>query len=444
MISRGATALKTGAQKQVDNGEIGDRIYKLAVELFPLCRSITGNGVRETLKLIRRELPDLRIHEVPSGTRCFDWTVPPEWNITDAFIIDPDGNKLADFQKSNLHVVGYSVPVDKTISREQLEAHLHSIPDQPDAVPYVTSYYEERWGFCLTHRERERLKPGQYRVFIGSTLEPGSLTYGELIIPGKSEDEVFLSTYICHPSLANNELSGPTVTTYLAKWISGLRQRRYTYRIVFVPETIGSITYLSRTLDHLKRHVIAGFNVTCIGDERSYSYVPSRAGDTLADRVALYVLKHLAPDFVQYTYLDRGSDERQYCSPGVDLPVASVMRTKYLEYPEYHTSKDDLTLISPKGLFGGYEALRHCLLCIEHNETLQVTVLGEPQMGKRGMYKIGSKGRDAGMRRIMNLLAYCDGRQDLLSVAETIGEPMWELSDAVSMLKEEGLLKALR
>ena len=444
MISRGATALKTGAQKQVDNGDIGDRIYKLAVELFPLCRSITGNGVRETLKLIRRELPDLRIHEVPSGTRCFDWTVPPEWNITDAFIIDPDGNKLADFQKSNLHVVGYSVPVDKTISREQLEAHLHSIPDQPDAVPYVTSYYEERWGFCLTHRQRERLKPGQYRVFIGSTLEPGSLTYGELIIPGTSEDEVFLSTYICHPSLANNELSGPTVTTYLAKWISGLRQRRYTYRIVFIPETIGSITYLSHNLDHLKRHVVAGFNVTCVGDERSYSYVPSRAGDTLADRVALYVLKHLAPDFVQYTYLDRGSDERQYCSPGVDLPVASVMRTKYREYPEYHTSKDDLTLISPSGLFGGYEALRHCLLCIEHNETLQVTVLGEPQMGKRGMYKIGSKGRDAGMRRIMNLLAYCDGRQDLLSVAETIGEPMWELSDVVSMLKEEGLLKALR
>lgn len=444
MIAWSATALKTGAQKQVDNGDIGDRIYKLAVELFPLCRSITGNGVRETLKLIRRELPDLRIHEVPSGTRCFDWTVPPEWNITDAFIIDPDGNKLADFQKSNLHVVGYSVPVDKTISREQLEAHLHSIPDQPDAVPYVTSYYEERWGFCLTHRERERLKPGQYRVFIGSTLEPGSLTYGELIIPGKSEDEVFLSTYICHPSLANNELSGPTVTTYLAKWISGLRQRRYTYRIVFIPETIGSITYLSHNLDHLKRHVVAGFNVTCVGDERSYSYVPSRAGDTLADRVALYVLKHLAPDFVQYTYLDRGSDERQYCSPGVDLPVASVMRTKYREYPEYHTSKDDLTLISPSGLFGGYEALRHCLLCIEHNETLQVTVLGEPQMGKRGMYKIGSKGRDAGMRRIMNLLAYCDGRQDLLSVAETIGERMWELSDVVSMLKEEGLLKALR
>jgi len=444
LIAWSATALKTGAQKQVDNGDIGDRIYKLAVELFPFCRSITGNGVRETLKLIRRELPDLRIHEVPSGTKCFDWTVPPEWNITDAFIIDPDGNKLADFQKSNLHVVGYSVPVDKTISREQLEAHLHSIPDQPDAVPYVTSYYEERWGFCLTHRERERLKPGQYRVFIGSTLEPGSLTYGELIIPGKSEDEVFLSTYICHPSLANNELSGPTVTTYLAKWISGLRQRCYTYRIIFVPETIGSITYLSHNLDHLKRHVVAGFNVTCVGDERSYSYVPSRAGDTLADRVALYVLKHLAPDFVQYTYLDRGSDERQYCSPGVDLPVVSVMRTKYREYPEYHTSKDDLTLISPSGLFGGYEALRHCLLCIEHNETLQVTVLGEPQMGKRGMYKIGSKGRDAGMRRIMNLLAYCDGRQDLLSVAETIGEPMWELSDVVSMLKEEGLLKALR
>ncbi len=444
MISRGATALKTGAQKQVDNGDIGDQIYNLAVELFPLCRSITGNGVRETLKLIRRELPDLRIHEVPSGTRCFDWTVPPEWNIWDAFIIDPDGNKLADFQKSNLHVVGYSVPVDKTISREQLEAHLHSIPDQPDAVPYVTSYYEERWGFCLTHRERERLKPGQYRVFIGSTLQPGSLTYGELIVPGKSEDEVFLSTYICHPSLANNELSGPTVTTYLAKWISGLRQRRYTYRIVFVPETIGSITYLSHNLDHLKCHVVAGFNVTCVGDERSYSYVPSRAVNTLADRVALHVLKHLAPDFVRYTYLDRGSDERQYCSPGVDLPVASVMRTKYLEYPEYHTSKDDLTLISPKGLFGGYEALRHCLLCIEHNETLQVTVPGEPQMGKRGMYKIGSKRRDAGLRRIMNLLAYCDGRQDLLSVAETIGEPMWELRDAVGMLKKEGLLKALR
>lgn len=419
-------------------------IYELCRELFPICRSITGNGVRQTLSIIKeKHLPGLRILEVPSGERSFDWTVPKEWNIRDAFVIDPEGNKIIDFKKSNLHVVGYSVAVNKTVTLAELQEHLYSLPEQPNAIPYVTSYYEERWGFCLTHDQRKSLKPGNYRVVIDADLSGGSLTYGELIIPGQKDDEeVFLSTYICHPSLGNNELSGPAVTTFIAKWLNVLERRKYTYRIVFVPETIGSITYLSKNLDVIKKKIIAGFNVTCIGDERSYSYLPSRRESTLADRVALHVLSHMHPNFVRYTYLNRGSDERQYCSPGVDLPVASIMRTKYGEYPEYHTHLDDLNLITPAGLFGGYEVLKKCLECIEANQKLKVTVLCEPQLGKRRLYPtLSAKSSAREVRDMMNLVAYCDGENTLLDVAEKINVPMWSLLPIVDNLKKERLLE---
>jgi len=424
--------------------KIGTALYDLARELFPIHRSLTGDGVRQSLGIIQRELPGLKVHEVPSGTECFDWAVPLEWNISEAYILAPGGEKIADFKRNNLEVAAYSEPVSLRLSLEELQEHLHSLPDQPQAIPYVTSFYQRGWGFCLPHEQRLALEEGEYTVRIDSSLEAGHLTYADLVIPGESEEEILLSTYVCHPSLANNETSGPVVTTFLAKWLKGLARRRYTYRLVFIPETIGSLCYLSRHLDHLKRRTIAGFNVTCVGDDRTYSYLPSRAGDTLADQVALHVLKHIHPQFKRYTFLDRGGDERQYCAPGVDLPLVCVMRSKYHEYPEYHTSEDDLDLISPEGLFGGYEALRRCLLCLERNERLRVTVCGEPHLGKRGLYPNvtdKSVARNEDLNRLLNLIAYCDGKRSLLQIAETIGQSMWKLFDLVERLKSEGLLK---
>ena len=423
---------------------IGENIYALATELFPIARSITGQGVRDTLNIIKRELPNLQLHEIQSGTSVFDWTVPLEWNIYDAYILDPEGKKFIDFKQNNLHIVSYSIPVDMKMPLEELQNYLYSLPEQPDAIPYITSYYNKTWGFCLTENQRNTLKQGIYTIKIDSTLEGGVLNYGELIIQGKSRQEVFLSTYICHPSMANNELSGPTVLTYLAKWIQRLKLLNFTYRIIFIPETIGSIVYLSRNLDYLKKNVIAGYNITCIGDDRNYSYLPTRYGDTLSDRIAKHVLKNLVPNYVSFTFLDRGSDERQYCSPGIDLPIASIMRTKYYEYPEYHTSKDDLTLISPSGLFGGYNVLQKCIVCIESNEILETTVLCEPQLGKRGLYpSISTKNQTEVMANMMNLIAYADGKTDLVSIANTINIPMWELFEIISQLKEQSLLTTI-
>ncbi len=420
---------------------IGESIFSLVKRLWPLNRSLTGNGVRETLHELRALLPNLQIHEVPSGTKVFDWTVPNEWNVREAWIEGPDGRRVLDFAENNLHLVSYSIPIDATLSLEELQEHLYSLPDQPNAIPYVTSYYSPHWGFCLRHSDRQKLKPGSYRAYVDATLAPGFLTYGELVIPGETGKEVFLSTYICHPSMANNELSGPCVTAYLAKWLNELPKCRYTYRVVFIPETIGSITYLSQNLDHLKQHVIAGFNVTCVGDDRCYSYLPSRAGDTFSDRVAMHVLKHIAPDFKRYSYLDRGSDERQYCAPGVDLPVATIMRSKYGEYPEYHTSLDDLTLVSPDGLEGGFTVLRKAIEVIEHNCTPQVTVLGEPQLGKRGLYPtLSTKSSSEKMRVMMDLIAFSDGTHSLLDIAEICQVPMWELVPIYQKLREHELL----
>ena len=412
--------------ENIDYHAPGDWMYELMKRLFPICRSITGNGVRQTLDIIAQSIP-VKKFEVSTGTRVFDWEVPREWNIKDAYILDDCGKKIVDFKENNLHAVGYSIPVDRMVSLSELQQHLHSIPEQPDAIPYVTSYYKEYWGFCLKHEDRKKLRDGNYRVVIDSSLANGSLTYGEYIIPGETKQEVFLSTYICHPSMANNELSGPVLVTCLAKWLAA-QPRKYTYRIVFVPETIGSITYLSRNLPEMQERIIAGFNVTCVGDDGPFSYLPSRYGSTFADKVALNVLKSKKHDFLTYSFLDRGSDERQYCSPGVDLPVVSIMRSKYGVYPEYHTSLDNLDLVSPEGLQSSFEIYRECLETIEKSIKYQVTCLGEPQLGKRGLYPSISTKESAELTKNMkNFLAYADGTNDLIDISNITHIPMADL-----------------
>ena len=423
---------------------IGNEIHNFAKQLWPINRSITGEGVRATLNKISQQLPDLEIKSVPSGTEVFDWKVPKEWQAEEAYIVTPSGEKICDFKVNNLHLLGYSISFEGSLSLEKLKEHLYTLPEQPDAIPYITSYYKERWGFCLCQNQFDHLEDGDYYVKIKGKHFDGVLNYGELILPGKSQEEVFISTYICHPSMANNELSGPTVVTFLAKWLSDLSERKYTYRIVFIPETIGSITYLSLNHNEMKRKVISGFNVSCVGDDRAYSYLPSRDGNTLSDDVAKHVLKHIDPGFKSYTWLDRGSDERQYCAPGIDLPIASIMRTKYGQYPEYHTSLDDLdNVVTPNGLDGGYWSIRKAIEAIERNKQYRVTVLGEPQMGKRGLYPtLSTKKSGVQVRLMMDVISLCDGENTLLQIAETLSTPIWELYDLVDKLVENKLLQA--
>jgi aminopeptidase-like protein len=426
----------------MDYRSIGEEMFQWAADLFPICRSITGNGVRQTLSYIQRILPGLAVHEVPSGTRVFDWTVPDEWNIRDAWIKDRRGRKIIDFQKCNLHVMGYSEPVRKKLSREELQKHLHSIEDQPDAIPYVTSYYRKTWGFCLAHRDRLRLERGVYEVCIDSTLRPGSLTYADLILKGRERKEILLSTYICHPSMANNELSGPVVAAALGRWLGTVVNRRYTYRIVFLPETIGAITYLSSHWKAMKRNTVAGFVITCAGDDRAYSMLGSRLGNTLADRVAHNVLQGHDPAYHADPFLERGSDERQYCSPGVDLPDVSIMRSKYLTYPEYHTSLDNLSVISPKGLQGAYDVMSKCVQVLENNHRYRVKCLCEPQLGRHGIMPTTSRkeGHDQG-RTLLNMIAYSDGEHDLVSVADRIGCSAYDLIEGAQRLLKAGLVR---
>ena len=416
-------------------------------KLFPLNRSLTGNGVRETLSLIKNEIGQLEIKEIPSGTRVFDWMIPEEWECNAAYIEQPNGTRICEFSVNNLYLMGYSEAIDKIVNLKDLQKHLHSLPDMPTAIPYVTSYYNRSWGFCIEHQKREKLKNGEYRVFIDSSFKKGHLSYGELYIPStsNSEEEVFLSTYVCHPSMANNELSGPVVVTYLSKWLLGLKERKYNYRIIFIPETIGSIAYLSLNLEKMKKKVIAGYNVTCVGDERCFSFLPSRQGNTLSDKIALNILDQEVGEYKKYTFLERGSDERQYCSPGVDLPIATICRSKYHEYPEYHTSKDDLTLVTNKGLNGSLSVYKKVLTGIEKNGIYKNTILCEPFMSSYNLYpKTGTRDGAVSVKYLMDIMAYCDGKNSLIEIAEILEVSILKILSEVDVLINNKLIKKIK
>lgn len=423
---------------------VGRAAHALARELWPLPRSISGAGLRASLRRLAVGLPECQLIEVPSGTQVLDWIVPEEWEVRRAWIERPDGRRICDFAVDPLHLVGYSVAVDAELDLADLQPHLHSLAEQPDAIPYVTSYYQRRWGFCLPHRERVGLPPGRYRVHIDARHFAGSITLAECLLPGTEPREILLSTYCCHPSMANNELSGPVLLHLIGRWLA-TRPRRLGVRLVFLPEMIGSVAWLSLRLDALRDRIHAGYNLSCLGDEREWGFLPSRAGDTPADRVARHVLEHIDPGYRRWRWADRGSDESNYCAPGVDLPVATLTRSKYGSYPEYHTSLDDLVrVVTPTGLAQSFAMLREVLELLDAGvDTLKprIRVLGEPQLGRRGLYpSLSVKGSTAGVRPLLDLLSMADGRHSLLEIAEACGRPVRTLLDGMATLRGSDLL----
>ena len=429
----------------------GEYAYNLARELFPICRSITGNGVRQTLKILQREVPELTINEVPSGTKVFDWTVPKEWNITDAWVKDKRGNKIINFAETNLHVVGYSVPVHKKMTLVELMKIIYTEPDQPDVIPYITSYYKERYGFCISENQKKQIlkdysEQDEFDVFIDSSLENGFLTYGEILIPSTEgvSKEIFISTYVCHPSMANNEVSGPCVAIALAKWVKSLKKRNKSYRFIFIPETIGSITYLSKNYKQLQKNVVAGFNLTCVGDDRTYSYMPTAYGNTLADKTLQNVLGFHYPEYIKYSFLISGSDERRYSAPGIELPVVGFSRSLYDKYPEYHTSADNLSLISPSGMQGSFDVMMKCFRVLECNGIYKLSCLCEPQLGKRGLYPtLSRKGQYEEVFKLKNLISYLNGKNDLIDISNIIKVPVEEMLENLKKMQNEGLVSAV-
>jgi len=399
--------------------------YLFAKEkLFHICRSITGKGIKKSLGLIKKELPLLKIFSIKSKTKVFDWVVPPEWNIDEAYVLDKNNKKIIDFKKNNLHVVNYSIPVKKILTKNQLINKIYSLKDQKKAIPYVTSYYKKNWGFCASYNQKNEIIKNyknldKFSVLIKSSLNnKGNLNYGELILKGKSKQEILISTYLCHPSMANNELSGPIVSMALINYFSKKKLNK-TLRFIFIPETIGSIVYLSKKLNYLKKWVIGGFNLTCIGDERQHSCMFTKYGNTLSDDSLRLAYKQLKLKYKSYSFLKRGSDERQYNSPGIDLPIASIFRSKYGEYKEYHTSEDNFKLVTVKGLTGGFKVAKNAILNLDKKIIPINNVLCEPQMSKRGMYNtLSQKTNTKGSKIFLSFLQYSDGKNDLEKISQ--------------------------
>ena len=423
----------------------GQEMYNFAGRIFPINRSITGSGVRETLNIIKEIHDELEIKAYPTGMQAFDWNVPKEWNVNEAYIENSKGDRIIDFKENNLHVLGYSIPVDEYVDLENLKKYIYTEKEQPDAIPYVTSYYKERFGFCMSENLKNSLVEDTYHMYIDSTLSEGELNYGEMVINGTTDDEIIISTYVCHPSMANNECSGPALAVALMDYIKSLIKEgegaRYTYRFLFVPESIGSISYMSQNLAHMKAHVKAIFVLSCVGDNNDYSIIHSRYGKTLADKVLTNVLKYHYKDYSDYSYLQRGSDEKHYNAPGVDLPAVAFCRSKYGEFKEYHTSEDNMDYISPEGFDGAFDVMKQVIDALEYNYYYRIKTLCEPQLGKRGLFPdLSRKGQYDKVATLRNFIGYADGLNDIIDISEIIRVPVKEIIPVVDKLKENDLL----
>jgi len=436
--------MKTGAE--LANGHsVGAQMHNLVVRLYPTCRSITGDGVRATLNELQQLVP-LEVHEVPSGTAAFDWTVPKEWNIRDAYVKDSTGRRVIDFRMSNLHVVGYSVPRRITMTLAELRPHLFSLPDHPDWIPYRTSYYQEDWGFCLSHNQLLSLQDGNYEVCIDSTLAAGSLTYGEAYLPGQRTDEVLISCHVCHPSLCNDNLSGIAVSAYLARHLAALPARRYSYRFLYLPGTIGAITWLSRHEEQLDR-IRHGFVLTLVGDAAASTYKQSRRGDAEIDRAFEHVLRHSGKPYAIQKFEPLGYDERQFCSPGINLPVGCLMRSPHGKYPEYHSSADDLQHVRPEFLEDSWQKCVAAVELLEGNRRYRnLNPKCEPQLGRRGLFRaMGGQPEQAAFERsFLWVLNFSDSEHSLLDIAERARLPFSIVRRAADLLLEHGLLEEVR
>ena len=423
-----------------------NQIFNFAKKIIHFPRSLTGEGVRNTLKEVRNILPNLKIKSFKSGEKVFDWKIPLEWEVKDAFIINPEGKKICDYKDNKLHLVGYSIPVKKILSKKKLLKKLYSLPHLKNAIPYVTSYYKRDWGFCMSHKHKKKLKYGNYKVFINSRFKKGFLNYGELLIKGKSNKEIILSTYICHPEMANNETSGISVLTYLAKWIKS-KKRNFSYRIIFVPETVGSIAYIKKNFIKLKKDVIAGLIITCVGDNKKFSYIPSRYGNTLSDFVSLEVLKKNKKKFNTYSWLDRGSDERQFCAPNIELPVCSITKSKYGTYKEYHTSLDKLgSVVVPDGLNESFIVFKKYISYLEKNYDKNFipknNCFCEPQLSKRNLYPSISTLKTASkVKSMMNVLSYVDGKNSIIQIAKLCHVSIIDVKKYLKIFKKHKLIK---
>lgn len=420
----------------------GAAMHRLMAELYPICRSITGEGVRQTLRILQGLIP-LEIHEVPTGTPVFDWTVPKEWNIRDAYIKDGQGRRVVDFQESNLHVISYSRPVRQKISLDELRKHLVSLPEHPDWIPYRTTYYNENWGFCVSQRQLEAMHDDEYEVCIDSSLTDGHLTYGEYLIQGQSQDEILISCHICHPSLCNDNLSGIALATHLAARLASQGTPRYSYRFLFIPGTIGSITWLAQNEARAGR-IRHGLVVTCVGDGGPFTYKQSRRGDAEIDRAARHVLKHSGAAFTVQEFFPYGYDERQYCSPGFDLPVGCLMRSPHGSFPEYHTSADNLDFVRPEHLAESLVCYLNVVQVLEHNRTcVNLNPKCEPQLGKRGLYQAIGGDSEAAKKQLAMLwvLNLSDGRHSLLDIAEKADIPFRLIHATAEVLTNHGLLR---